>query len=296
MEMRKMLFQKQCLPLTPMVLFAALLLMQGCKNKGSASPQNYEIDKPQRMELGKALNEISGISYNQNDSSLLAISDSKERVFDLNIKTKKLKDYTEKIVEPNSDLEDIVKIDTAIFLLMSKGVLVEVPDKGPDTTGIKMYDLGLSGSNDFETLYYDASANGLVLLCKTCSREKGTGVRTAFRFDLRTRTFDSSALFTISRGEIKNLLKNADAKFEPSAAAIHPLNKRLYILSSAGHLLVITDTRGQVSEAYDLNPDLFPQAEGIAFAPNGDMYISNEGKYGKATLLLFRYRQNGKKR
>ena len=90
------------------------------------------------------------------------------------------------------------------------------------------------------------------------------------------------------------MLKNDDAKFEPSAAAIHPVNKRLYILSSAGQLLVITDTRGQVAEAYDLNPDLFPQAEGIAFAPNGDMYISNEGKSGAPTLLRFSYLQKGK--
>lgn len=294
--MRKILFQKKCPPVILIVLLFVLWLVQGCKSKDSQSPENYTLDKPQRVELGKALNEISGIAYNVNDGSLLAVSDSKERVFEIDVKKKKLKDYTDKMVESNSDLEDIVKSDSSIFLLMSKGIIVEIADKAKDSSAIKMYNLGLSGSNDFETLYYDPSANGLVLLCKTCAREKGTGVRTAFRFDLRTRAFDTSAFFTISRGQIKNMLKNADAKFEPSAAAIHPINKRLYILSSAGHLLVITDTRGQVTEAYDLNPDIFPQAEGIAFAPNGDMYISNEGKYGKPTLLLFRYLQKEKKR
>ncbi|HVF82359.1 MAG TPA: SdiA-regulated domain-containing protein [Flavisolibacter sp.] len=294
--MRKMLFQKECLHLTSMALVVTSLLLNGCKSRDSQTPRDYTMDKPQRMELGKALNEISGIYFKNDDSSLLAVADSKEKIFQINLKTKKLKDYTEKVVASDSDLEDIVKVDTAIFLLSSKGVLFEVPEKATDTSGVKIYDSGVSGSNDFETLYYDPSANGLIMLCKTCGREKGTGVRTAFRFDLRTRSFDSSALFTISRGEIKTLLKNADAKFEPSAAAIHPVNKRLYILSSAGHLLVITDTRGQVAEAYDLNPDIFPQAEGIAFAPNGDMYITNEGKYGKPTLLLFRYQQKGKKR
>jgi hypothetical protein len=64
-------------------------------------------------------------------------------------------------------------------------------------------------------------------------------------------------------------------------------------LSSAGNLLVIADTRGKIIEAYNLDPDLFPQAEGIAFAPNGDMFITNEGKNGPPTLQLFKY-QNSK--
>jgi uncharacterized protein YjiK len=179
---------------------------------------------------------------------------------------------------------------------MSKGIIKEIPQRVRDTAGVKTYELELEGTNDFETLYYDPTAEGLVLLCKTCAHEKGEGIRTAFRFDLASKTFDSSAFFTISKEDIRNLLKNNDAKFDPSAAAIHPINKRLYILSSAGTLLVITDTRGKAIEAYRLNPDDFPQAEGIAFAPNGEMYISNEGKYGRPTLSIFPYQQQGKKK
>ena len=82
--------------------------------------------------------------------------------------------------------------------------------------------------------------------------------------------------------------------FEPSAAAVHPLEKRLYILASSGNLLVITDFKGKVQEVYRLNPTLYPQAEGIAFAPNGDLYISNEAKLGKPTLLYIPYKPSGK--
>jgi hypothetical protein len=64
-------------------------------------------------------------------------------------------------------------------------------------------------------------------------------------------------------------------------------------LSSAGNLLVIADTRGKIIEAYHLNEEQFPQAEGIAFAPNGDMFITNEGKYNAPTLQEFKY-LNGK--
>jgi len=294
--MRKMLFKNKCLPSFLILFCSGLLFASGCKNTGQHSPEGYALDKPHRTELGKFLNEISGICFLVEDSSLLAVSDSKEKVVQIDIRSKKLKDYTGRVINSGSDVEDVIKIDTSIFLLMSKGILVEVPQKSKDTAGVKTYDLGLSGANDFETLYYDASAAGLILLCKTCAREKGTGVRTAYRFDLRSRTFDDGVFFTISRAQIKTLLKNSDAKFEPSAAAIHPPSRRLFILSSAGHLLVVTDTRGQVVEAYDLDPEVFPQAEGIAFAPNGDMFISNEGKNGPPTLLRFTYLPKGKKK
>ena len=290
-----MLFQNKCLPLLGVILVSSMLTT-GCKNQGSESPEGYTLNKPKQSELGKALNEISGIFFSREDSSLLAISDSKEKVFQIDLKTRKLEDYTEKVIDSNSDLEDLVKVDTMLYLLMSKGILVEVPKNAKDTSGIKKYDLGLSGNNDFETLYYDPSSNSLVLICKTCAHEQGSGVRTAFRFDLRTKTFVDNAFFTISRKQVKDILKNRDADFKPSAAAINPINKRLYILSSAGNLLVVCDNRGQVFEAYNLNPDMYPQAEGIAFAPNGDMYITNEAKNGKPTLLYFPYQHQGKKK
>lgn len=288
-----MLFQNKCLLLLTVI---GMCINTGCKRKGHTSPAGYDLNNPQSYELGKALNEVSGIFFSAEDSSLLTISDSKEKIIQVDLKSKRLEDITGKVIPPDSDMEDIVQVDSVVYLLMSRGTLLEVPLNAKDTSEIKRYDMNLSGTNDFETLYHDRTAEGLVLLCKTCAHEKGSGVRTAFRFDLRRKTFDPNAFFTISRGQVKNLLKNADAKFEPSAAAIHPVSKRLYILSSAGQIMVVSDTRGQVIEAYTLNPDLYPQAEGIAFAPNGDMYISNEGKYGKPTLLYFPYQQSGKKK
>ena len=289
----KQLFQTECPVLFWGILVYAVTLHTGCTDSGYSSPEGYDLNKPEEMQLGKVLNEISGLSYDYGKNSLLAISDSKEKVFEIGLKNHKLKDYTDKVVPPNSDLEDLVAADSAVYVLSSKGVIKAIHPGAKDTAGVQSYALDIAGQNDFETLYYDPTA-GLVLLCKTCEKEKGHHIRTAYRFDLGTKKFDTVPFFTISKEAIESMLKDKDAKFDPSAAAIHPINKRLYILSSAGKLLVITDTRGKLIEAYKLNPDKFPQAEGIAFAPNGDMYISNEGKSGKPTLLFFPYRQ-GKK-
>lgn len=290
----KKLIQTKCPAFILPIIVYAVTLLAGCKQGDSNSPEGYDLNKPREMQLGKVLNEISGLYFNEEDSSLLTISDSKEKIFKIQLKNQKLKDQTGKVVGPDSDLEDLVKVGNTVYLLSSWGEIKAVPDGVTDTSGVQAYNLGFKGQNDFETLYYDPTVKGLVMICKSCAEEKGLDIRTAFRFDPEEKRFDSSALFTISRKDVQELLKDKDAKFEPSAAAINPINKRLYILSSTGKLLVITDTRGKVMEAYKLNPDRFPQAEGIAFAPNGDMYISNEGKFGSATLLFFPYHQ-GKK-
>jgi uncharacterized protein YjiK len=239
--------------------------------------------------LGKVLNEISGLNFNVDSNSLLAISDSKRKIYEINLKTQKLKDFAEKFAE-QADFEDLVKINNTVFVLVSNGTIVAVPPNATDSAGTIAYPFWSKEKNDFETMYYDSIANGLIILCKSCAHEKGLGTRTAYRFDLSNKKFDSTMFYTINSDSVKAAVKNNDASFRPSAAAIHPIEKRLYILASSGQLLVITDTRGAVIEAYNLNPDRNPQAEGIAFSPNGTMFISNEGKYGKATLQVFSYK------
>jgi uncharacterized protein YjiK len=287
-------FQTGCPARFLLFIGCAVTLLSSCQDRVGASPDGYDLNKPQEMQLGKVLNEISGISYKASNHTLVAVSDSKEKVFGINLKNRKLKDLTERVVPSDSDLEDVVVTDSAYYLLSSRGTIIQVPNAAKDSSEIRFFSIGLSGHNDFETMYYDPTAKGLVLICKTCAHEKGEGIRTAFRFDLDTKEFDTTAFFTINRKDIEDQLKDKDAKVDPSGAAINPLNKRLYILSSAGNLLIVTDTRGKVIESYKLNPDKYPQAEGIAFAQNGDMYITNEGKYGKPTLLFFPYR-SGKK-
>ena len=200
------------------------------------------------------------------------------------------------IIGPDQDIEDIVNMETALYLLSSKGLIYEVPlNSGNDTSLVRPYPFFSTGKNDFETMYYDKDANGLIILCKSCESDKGFQKRSAYRFDLQSKQFDTTAYYSISTNEVKAMLKDEDAKFDPSAGRIHPLNNKLYILSSAGQLLVIADKNGKPLEAFKLNPDDHPQAEGSAFAPNGDMYITNEGKYGSPTLQVFRYQQAKKK-
>src|SRR5689334_9065005 len=201
--MMKHIIQTKCPLFGFMVLVCAVTLLTGCDLQSYSSPDGYDLSKPQKMKLGKTLNEISGISYNNDDTTLLAISDSKKKVFQLNFRKPKLKDYTEDVVGPNSDIEDLVKLGSKVYLLSSKGIIYEVNAKAKDTAGVVSYQLGSAGPNDFETLYYDSTANGLIMLCKTCASDKGKQRRSAFKFDLATKQFDTSAYYSISTTDIK---------------------------------------------------------------------------------------------
>lgn len=256
------------------------------------SPNGYLMRRPNKMIIDKKLNEISGIFFLKGKDKMLAIADDKKKIYALTPRGE-VSDYFDPEL-PSADFEDVALVDSTVYTLISDGTIIatQKTDSGLVTTNYKFWS---TDKNDFETLYYDPSASGLIILCKSCGFEKGKNERTAFRFDLAKKEFDRQPFFVISNKMVKDILKDGKVDFKPSAAAIHPLEKRLYILSSAGQLLVTTDLKGKVLGAYRLNPTMFPQAEGIAFAENGDMYISNEAKLGKPTLLKLPYKPSGKK-
>lgn len=269
-----------------LVLVSVSIVGISCKQKSHGSPEGYDFNKAQRREFKKVLNEISGLYFDRDSQSLFAISDSKNNIFQIDLKAQKLKDYTVNFAK-QGDFEDLVKIGKTVYVLVSDGTIMAV-NKGKDSAETISYPFR-KGKNDFESLYHDPAVNGLVILCKSCEHEKGKGTRSAFRFDLESLRFDSLPLYAINIDSVKALVKNNDASFKPSAAAINPKDSLVYILASSGKLLIITDRRGKVLQGYNLNPDKNPQAEGIAFSPNGTMFVSNEGKYGKATLQVFHY-------
>ena len=45
------------------------------------------------------------------------------------------------------------------------------------------------------------------------------------------------------------------------------------------------DAKGNIKRLHALERKDFPQAEGLAFTPDGELYISNEGKDGVATIV-----------
>jgi|GEM_PF-63482 len=258
--------------------------------KAVLSKTGYNFAAPdEKMELGKQLHEISGMAYIPGKDVILAENDEKGAIIMVDFKNKN--DNAGKVkFGGKGDYEDIVHTDTAEYMLVSTGIVEKVSTKDSSFT-TEQFTLG-TGKYEFESMYLDADKKTMILLCKECGGEKDK-VRTAYRFDPATQTFAAEPAYTIDIEAIKKILNDDKAEFKPSAAGINPVNGKLYIVASVGKLLVVADKNGKVEEVFRLDPVMYNQPEGLTFAPNGDLYISNEGGEGIATILKFNYKKTG---
>lgn len=248
----------------------------------------YNFAKPdEKMVLGKHLHEISGMAYMPKRNMMLAENDEKGDIFTIDFKNKI--DQVDKVkFGGKSDYEDIVYTDTSVYMLVSTGSVVEVKIKDSSFTTTE-FELG-GEKNEFEAMYLEKATNSLILLCKECVHEKDE-VRVAWRFNLLTKTFSADPAYTIHIADIQKMLGDEKAEFKPSAAGINPITGKLFIVASVGKLLVIASKDGKIEHVFRLDPLVYNQPEGMTFASNGDLYISNEGGEGDATILKFNYKK-----
>lgn len=257
--------------------------------KVQVSKGGYNFLTPDdKMELGNHLREISGMAYVADKNMILTENDEKGDIYMLDFKNKN--DNEGKIrFGGKGDYEDIVYTDSAVYMLISTGSVLRV-NTNDSSFATEEFILPKDGVNEFESMYLDGDGKSLVLLCKDCDHEKNE-IRMAHRFDLATHTFLPAPAYQINIDEIKKILKDEEAEFKPSAAGINPINGKLYMVASVGKLLVIADRYGKVEQVFRLDPLLYNQPEGLTFAPNGDLYISNEAGEAVATILKFTYKK-----
>jgi hypothetical protein len=241
----------------------------------------YANESRQVFILHNQLLEISGISY-VNDQILCAINDEDGKVFEVDFGDGKPASVK---FGGEGDYEDIVLFDSTYYVLQSNGNINIVPLADPSAAQKVAYPK--KRKIEFESLYYDSSIGKLVLLSK--EQRLVDDALLAYTFDPKTNEFSPEPYYQIPLKDVKKLMKDYSAECKPSAAAIHPKLKKLFIIASVGKVLVVCSLKGDVEKVYSLNPDLFSQPEGICFSPAGDMFISNEGLQGKATIIRYAY-------
>jgi len=283
-----------------------ILVLFGCSSATNEDATGYNLTRPDiYFILPDTLREISGLTC-IDGNSFACIQDENGILFMYNAEKNELqKQYT---FHFDGDYEGIARVDKTIYILRSDGTLFEISDYESKDFKLNTYITNIPANNN-EGLCYDADHHRLLIACKG---KIGKGPeykdkRVIYGFDLKTKQltkepifdFDLQAIkkFALSnkpdiptRSKKKGKIVEPVIKFRTSAIVIHPVTKKLFLLSAADHLLFVFDLKGNIEHIEMLNPALFNKAEGITFFENGDMLITNEGQDKRPTLLRFNWK------
>lgn len=268
----------------------------------------YKLDKPDNIyKLPNSLREISGISFYKKNK-IACVQDEEAQLFIFDLKSKEIsKKYK---YGKGGDFEGVELVGEVVYLLRSDGRIYAIENYKSKKYEKKLFKTMLTSKNNCEGLCYDKISNSLLIACKGASHidkdDSNKDFKAIYQFKLSENKlkkkpfllidlnmiFDNSKLNSydeLSHKLARELNSSGDIRFQPSGIAIHPILGHLYVIASVGKRLVIFDRNGGIISIQKFKESLFRQPEGICFAPNGDLFISNESKNGKATILKFKY-------
>lgn len=281
-----------------LLFFLAVLLFTSCGGKKNHYVLHYDFREPDvKLVLPDSLHEISDQAI-IDDSTFACVEDEDGIIYIYDSKRNRIEQRIE--FAGAGDYEGITKVNKDLYVLRSDGMLFEVTDFAGAVPRVETY-LTEIPADDNEGICYDSLNNRLLIACKsrldkeTASKEK----RAIYGFDLSAKKLSADPVFEFDIDELSDYLDNhyidladdAQLKFKSSAIAIQPGSGDLFVLSAVDHCLFVFDSEGNIRHAEPLKPKLFNKPEGIAFYPDGDVLISNEGQDKKPTLLRFDYQE-----
>lgn len=255
----------------------------------SLPESGYDLLAPDSVhELPALLREISGIAISS-PHTVLCVQDELGVVFEYDLRTEAIS--TVYRFTDVGDFEDIAVQGDVITVLRSDGKLYHLDRRTGNVLKEKLHPLpalnyeGLCAVGD---IHYMVSKEAPV-----------TGSSTARLVHLVSADHVPELWRTLDAAEVAALfmkdhpaLAHHGVQFHPSAIAVHPITGELYVLSASDRLLAIYGDA--LRAVVPLPSERFFKPEGLAFLPNGDLLISNEGdKRGMVpgNVLRFTYRK-----
>lgn len=285
-----------------------VLTLLGCAAtyKSNEKITGYDLSRPDfSFVLPDTLREISGLT-DIDSTTFACIQDENGILFIYDMfKNNIIRQYSFNI---DGDYEGITRVDSLMFILRSDGTLFEISNYKSPNFKLTSFTTGIPANNN-EGLCYDPDNNRLLIASKgkIAKGPEYKDKRVIYGFDLKTKKLTEKPVFEFDLSGIKQYastnkidiptktkkkgkITEPFIKFMTSAITVHPITKKLYLISASDHLFFIFNINGDIEHMEPLNPDIFNKAEGITFLDNGDMIITNEGQNKKPTLLRFNYR------
>lgn len=250
-----------------------------------ATDRTYSLEEPDvSFALAEELMEISGLTLLP-DGRLGAVQDEEGILYALNRETGAIE--ARYPFGETGDYEGVETVGDRVFILRSNGTLLELSGWSDENVQVRTFSTDLKGKNDTEGLAYDVTNERLLIACK---EDPGNGLdedlKAIYAFDLSTGELDPEPAFVIDleASEQHNVEKG---KFKPSGLAVHPSDGTIYVISSVAKVLVVLNQDGVIQHVSPLPETLFEQPEGLAFMPDGTLFLASEGDDGPA--MIYRY-------
>ena len=264
----------------------------------------HDVDRT--LVLARELVEISGLAYDITKTSLLAVNDELGNIYELDKESGKI--LSKNKFADLGDYEGLEIIDGQVVVTRSNGKLYFYDQQSKDNT--KIVKTNLSTSNNIEGITFMPDNNFILLACKGLPRLPGkfteTKGKAIYSLDLDTHLLSDEPYLYFKDKHLKKAVKSIYANldltenqieklenrvesFAPSGLAVHPISGELYILSAKRSLLLVVGKDKLIKHIHFLDEDAHVQPEGICFAPDGEMYISNESKKGYAKIHVYNY-------
>ena len=252
----------------------------------------YDLNNPDWYQvLPVDLNEISGFTVNEEGDGGWAVNDEVGNLYPFALVEGLMGQPFQ--FAGRGDYEGIEIVGDEVVVARSDGRLFRVRQGK-----IKEVESALDYDYDIEGLALDGARSRLLVACKG---KAGPGKafkrqRAIYSLSLPGYTWNENPAYLISFTALKTFikeydvtgLKGNDAKyFAPSAIAVTPDDRHIYVLSSVGKMLVVLDIRGNIVAVAPLPRRVHRQPEGLAFDTHGSLYVANEGRDRAGSVYRF---------
>lgn len=246
----------------------------------------FSSSKVRGVKLPKELAEISGLACSP-DGRLFAHNDEVGTIYEIDPAAGSVvKNWRLGPQKVKEDFEGIAFNNGVFFLTTSNGDIYRFTEgTNGETVSYTTFTSGLSEKNNVEGLCYDAATNALLLACKDDPGDELEDSRAIYRVALPLGSAATELYLTLSLEDLTSW--NSNSEFRPSGIEIHPATQSLYVIAARGNSLAVLTSAGILQSQFDLPKKLHAQPEGISIAPNGTVYIANEGSGGRALLYSF---------
>ena len=253
------------------------------------SLEDYDLggDQAKRWELPRPLREISGLATTA-DHRLLAHNDEAGIVFEIDaldgsvVKEFQLADLADPVTD---DFEGIAVADGWIYLVTSNGRLYECREGADDEAVLfQVYATGAGRDCEIEGLAYDAGRRELVLMCKSARSDGLRGGLGMFRWSIDEKALRGERTVVPVGDFARRIGSN---RFHPSGIERHPVSGNWFVVAARQAAIAEMTPEGQVLDVRRFEAPWHRQVEGIAFAPDGALFVADEGGRARGTLTVY---------